>query len=193
MRLTPSRRPPCGLKAERGSSLLEVLVAMLLLSFGMLALAGMQAYSIAAHKNAANRAVASALAAELAGLIRLNPAGLAANDYTVALMTTASVPAAPAGTPCAFPACTAKLLAATDLAAFQNRVRAELPQGGVALALVSSKEADLWILWEEPEVLDNNRTVKGTTQPSELASDNCPPNAASQRPLPRCFYMRVRV
>jgi Tfp pilus assembly protein PilW len=38
------------LRRQRGATLLEVLVSMLLMSFGMLALAGMQAYSVARKK-----------------------------------------------------------------------------------------------------------------------------------------------
>jgi type IV pilus assembly protein PilV len=117
---------------QQGSSLLEVLISILLMSFGMLALAGMQAYSVAAQKNAANRAIASALATELAEVIRLNPTGLSAGNYDVAMMTTGAPPAL---APCAFPNCTTPaLLAAADLTAFQSRVRALLPQGGVELA-----------------------------------------------------------
>ena len=87
---------------QSGSSLLEVLVSILLMSFGMLALGGMQAYSIAAQKNAANRAIATALANEMAEIIRVNRQGLAAGNYDVAMMTTTALPQV---TACVFPNC----------------------------------------------------------------------------------------
>jgi type IV pilus assembly protein PilV len=178
---------------QRGSSLLEVLISVLLMSFGMLALAGMQAYSVAAQKNAANRAVASALATELAEIIRLNPKGLADGNYDVALMTNAGTPAL---APCAYPNCTTPAaLAAADITAFQSRVRSLLPQGGVELArpLLSTTQANIWIIWEEASVLDNTRKVAGVDQSAEQTADNCSTTAKALATLPRCFYMKVQL
>lgn len=186
---THSRTP----RSQRGATLLEVLVSVLLMSFGVLALAGMQAYSVVAQKNAANRATASALAAELAELIRLNPLALAQEKYDVAMMTTADLPVGPAAL-CDFPDCTATSLATRDLANFQRRVRALLPRGGVELARPadSKTRADIWILWEEP-VLFAGQQADGTAQLAELRSDNCPASAKRQPSPPRCFYMPVRL
>ncbi len=180
-------------RKQLGSSLLEVLVSILLLSFGMLALAGMQAYSVAAQKNAANRAIASALANELAELVRLNPAGFAAGNYDVAMLTNAGLPAQ---APCSFPNCTTPaLLAAADLTSFQNRVRAQLPLGGIELSrpAASATQADIWIVWEEPGVLSNTRTVGATTQSAEMLADNCSAGAKNLATLPRCFYIKVQL
>jgi type IV pilus assembly protein PilV len=180
---------------QRGASLLEVLVAMLLLSFGMLALAGMQAYSVAAQKNAANRAIASALAGELAELIRLNPDGLATKKYDgINILPNADLPVVTSAL-CTFPNCTTDSLVARDIATFRSRVREALPGGGVELARPagSTTQADIWILWEEAAVFDNTRTAGGTTKAAELQSDNCPTDARALTPLPRCFYMKVQL
>ena len=188
-RLSPALAP----HGQRGATLLEVLVSVLLMSFGVLALAGMQAYSVAAQKNAANRATAGALAAELAELVRLNPLALAGEKYDVALMTTADLPIGPAAL-CDFPDCTAESQAARDLATFQGRVRALLPRGGVELArpAENTTQADIWILWEEP-VIFAGRQAGGSDQLAELRSDNCPANAKKQLSPPRCFYMAVQL
>jgi type IV pilus assembly protein PilV len=191
--LGSTRKSPSSRQQQRGSSLLEVLISILLMSFGMLALAGMQAYSVAAQKNAANRAIASALATELAEVIRLNPSGLSGGNYDVALMTTGSPPAL---APCTFPNCTTPaLLAAADLTAFQSRVRSLLPLGGVEVSRpgASATQANIWILWEEAGVLDNTRKVSGVDQSAELTSDNCSATAKALPTLPRCFYMKVQL
>jgi type IV pilus assembly protein PilV len=190
--LSPASPTSCIPHAQRGFSLLEVLVSVLLLSFGMLALAGMQAHSVVAQKNAANRAVAGMLAAELAELIRLNPVALVQEKYDVAMMTTAGLPTSVAL--CDFPYCTADSLAARDLATFQNRVRALLPRGGVELIRPSGSktQADIWILWEEPMIRSNSQ-LGGTAQLAELRSDNCSANAEKQLSPPRCFYMTVQL
>ncbi|WP_411878702.1 type IV pilus modification protein PilV [Polaromonas sp. YR568] len=178
---------------QSGATLLEVLVSVLLMSFGVLALAGMQAYAVVAQKNAANRASAGALAAELAELVRLNPLALAQGNYDVALMPTASLPIVPAPL-CNFPGCTPESLAARDLASFQSRVRALLPRGGVELARPpeSKAQADIWILWEEPAMFAGQQ-ADGTARLAELQSDNCPANAKKQPSPPRCFYMAVQL
>lgn len=180
-------------RSQFGASLLEVLISILLLSFGMLALAGMQAYSVAAQKNAANRAIASALANELAELVRLNPAGLAGGNYDILMLTTTGKPPL---APCAFPTCTTPaLLATADIRSFQNRVRDQLPQGGVELTRPagSTTQANIWILWEEAGVLNNMRTAGGVTESAEKNVDNCSANVDALATLPRCFYMKVQL
>lgn len=183
------------LLTQQGSSLLEVLVAILLMSFGLLSMAGMQAYSIAAQKNAANRAIASGLANELAEIVRLNQTAFKAGAYEVELLTNEAPPAEAA---CAFPTCTtAAILATADITAFQNLVRNQLPLGGVQLVrptvggVKSNTEADLWIIWEEPAAL--NLTQGGTATSTELQTDNCSAAAKALANLPRCFYMKVQL
>lgn len=184
---------------QLGASLIEVLVSILLMSFGMLALGGMQAYSVAAQKSASNRTIASALANELAELIRLNRGsvgvgGFADGKYDIAMMPTSDKPALKT---CDFPSCTSKTLAEADLTSFQNRVRNQLPLGGVELSrptvagVTSTTQADIWILWEEASVFNNTRTVSGNVQSAEYSSENCSANAKALATLPRCFYMRV--
>jgi type IV pilus assembly protein PilV len=176
----------------------------------MMALAGMQAYSVAAQRNAAHRAVASAMANELAEIVRLNPTAMNAGQYNIAFMSslTAGAAGAPNAAPCdgtddstpaAFPTCTTPaLLAAFDIVDFQRRVRSSLPTGGVEVvanivATPARSTADIWITWQEPGVLENTRVVGGATVSGEQNSDNCSVNAKALATLPRCFYMRVQL
>jgi type IV pilus assembly protein PilV len=178
---------------EGGSSLLEVLVAILVMSFGMLALGGMQAYAIAGQKNAANRAIAASLANELAEIIRLNPKGLADGQYDVAMMTNTQPPQ-PAT--CAFPNCNdSTTLAKSDLTAFQIRTRKQLPLGGIEVSRPGSSatQAHVWILWEEAGVMNVMRDNAGTMESTEKNSDNCSSNAKNLATLPRCFYIKVQL
>ncbi|BDT72527.1 hypothetical protein os4_20670 [Comamonadaceae bacterium OS-4] len=176
---------------QSGTTLIEILVSILLVSFGLLAMAGMQAYSLAAQKNAANRAIGSMLANELAELIRLNQTAFAAGKYDVSKLTDAALPAA---ANCAYPACnTTDVVAAADLADFLKLVRNQLPSGGVELSRPggSTSQADLWIVWEEASVL--NLTKSGTVTSTEINTDSCSENAKKIDPLPRCFYMKVQL
>lgn len=185
-------------RRQRGATLIEILISVLLLSFGILAVVGMQAYSIAAQRNASNRAIASMLANEFAEIVRLNPTAFNAGAYDVAMLPTTPIPEI-AGGNCVYPNCTTTdLLASTDLNLFQRRVRFQLPQGGVELARVGGvvNQAHLWIFWSEPNVFDNDVPAAGGgggTESAEIASDNCSANARALAPLPRCFYAKVEL
>lgn len=178
---------------QSGATLIEILISILLMSFGILAVVGMQAYAIAAQRNASNRAVASMLANDFSEIMRLNPAAFNLGQYDVAMMPTTATPDLAAGN-CAYPNCiNATILASTDLNLFQRRVRQQLPQGGVQVSRPAGtvNQADLWIIWEEPSVLD--QTSGGTTESVEINSDNCSAAARALATLPRCFYAKVNL
>ena len=87
---------PTKLSRQLGASLLEVLVAILILSFGMLALSGMLAFSVQMPKLAAYRATATALAASHIERMRANPQGFAVGAYKETMTyNSGSVVAAP--------------------------------------------------------------------------------------------------
>lgn len=187
MPITSNQRRNSYPRKQSGSSLIEVLVSILLMSFGLMGLAGMQAYAITAQKNATNRAIAASLANEMAEFVRLNPSGLAAGSYDKSVMPNATNPGFAT---CAYPTCTtAAALALDDLQYFLTLVREQLPRGGMELSRQAgtTNQADLWIVWEEPSVLNFNNSS------NESASDNCPANAKALANLPRCFYMKVQI
>lgn len=182
---------PAG-RAQTGSSLIEILITVVILSFGMLALAGMQAFAVAANKNTNNRGLAIALAAYYADTIRANPSAFAAGNYDKAASfsaTDASVPAVDSGSYCAYPNCTIEQVADYEQAMMNSRLKANLRAGTFALVrpvesgVASVTRADLWIMWLEQR--------GSATESSENSFDNCPAAIAAQTPLPRCFYMRV--
>jgi type IV pilus assembly protein PilV len=197
--ISRSQNGICRVRNQAGSSLIEILISILIVSLGMMAVAGMQAYSVASQKNSLYRSIASTLANELAEVIRLNPAGLNALNYNIALMSTDAVAvpdltacpgvANAAVAPAEYPFCnSAANLAAFDITSFQRRVRNSLPIGGVEVvanvAVAPARStADIWITWQEP----------GVIVAAEGNSDNCSANASALPTLPRCFYMRVQL
>lgn len=194
--LRKQRHGDCGAvpvrRAQTGASLIEILITVVILSFGMLALAGMQAFAVATNKNINNRGLAIALAAYYADTIRANPAALAAGSYDKAPSfdaNDASVPAVAAGGYCSFPDCTVSQLALYEQAMMNSRVKANLRAGSFALVrpveggVASTTKADLWVMWLEQR--------GSAAESSETSFDNCPATIAAQSPLPRCFYMRV--
>lgn len=196
----------------KGSSLLEVLVSILIVSLGLAAMMGMQMFSQAANKNAVNRGAAITLANELADMMRANPGGFANRSYdlgttpyfngaTYSPTTAASACTYPCG---ASPATTASITAAAiqvatdDLNYFRQHVRSSLPAGGfhvqtLGAAPVLAEQADIWIIWNEAAVLNTSVTTTtagvATTSSSESNIDDCPAGVTNAR----CIRFRVNL
>ncbi|RMF13157.1 MAG: type IV pilus modification protein PilV [Gammaproteobacteria bacterium] len=66
---------------QRGFSMIEVLVALVILAVGLLGVATMQSVSLQASKNANLRSVAIFLASDMADRMRANQAGWQAGNY----------------------------------------------------------------------------------------------------------------
>ncbi|MBB4866605.1 type IV pilus assembly protein PilV [Pseudomonas nitritireducens] len=67
----------------RGFSLVELLVSVLILSVGLLGLAGLQSVSVAAGYSSLQRSQASWLASEMTDLLRANPTAARAGAYNL--------------------------------------------------------------------------------------------------------------
>jgi type IV pilus assembly protein PilV len=179
---------------QRGAGLIEVLVSIVILSFGLLGLAGMFNYSTSANKSAASRLTASLLVADFAEIVRANRPGFQANNYNSPLVgfdpAATTVNAVAGNALCAFPNCTAQQIAQQDIALIAARTRAYLPAGNFASQRVgASDQMDIWIVWVE-----GTGRAAGSTEDAP-AVDNCPPSIINQNPVPnpypRCLHNRV--
>lgn len=184
---------------QSGASLIEVLVAVLLLSFGLLSLGSMLAFGVQLPKLAAYRANAAALAASHVDRIRANPAGFAADSYTAGLNETSAWSFSQiviSGSNCSFSGtqCTATTLASADTNEFRNAVRRDLPGGDILVKCSTASCAttssgptygELWVIWQEPSTLATLAS----------SSDNCPSAATTlyTTPTPRCLYIRFKI
>jgi type IV pilus assembly protein PilV len=189
---------------ELGATLIEVLVAILLLAFGLLAIGSMMAFAVQGPKLSAYRSTAANLAASHVERMRANPEGFASDSYTSALNGSAWSFAAISLTSadCAYPNCTESTLAAMDVQAARGAVRRELPGGDMemwcstpdtpntAVACTKTTQGNLWVIWQEP----STNLLLGAN------SDYCPPDVTSTytgyptSPTPaRCLYIRFKV
>lgn len=84
MRMTQPTTIPGMANAQQGMSLLEVLIAVLVLSIGMLGVAGMQTANIKNSQSAQLRSVAVVLAAGMAERIRAQPQAARAGLFSLA-------------------------------------------------------------------------------------------------------------
>ncbi|MES2974582.1 MAG: hypothetical protein V4757_13290 [Pseudomonadota bacterium] len=150
-------------RRECGTTLIEILVSILLMSFGLLALGAMQAWSVAGAKSSGHRIVAALLAAEAADLLRANPSAFDAGEDDLAALEVRVRMELPQG-------------------------GMQLSRSAAAGA-TGAREADLWLMWMEPRLFTHDAEGKGGS--AEQAFDNCPAGVQGQAQMPRCFYMKV--
>jgi type IV pilus assembly protein PilV len=181
------------LRRTAGVSLIEVLVAMLVVSFGILAMSGLLTNSTRYGKSSEFRAIATLLANDIADRMRANMPGVESNSYVLA-----EVYAPPSAPPLADEHCTqaapcteatGATLAVKDLADWKRALYFGLP-GGAGYLSVSADHtaADVWVAWTDPAAIDEERM-------SDLYDEKrkeCPDAfAGNAQPRPRCVYFRV--
>jgi len=115
-------------KKQCGFTLLEVLIALLILSIGLLGLASLQTNGLRSNQMAGMRTTATQLAYDIADRMHANPAGVAAQDYVIAISNTDPVIA----TDCESTTCTPSQMAMYDLAQWRNAI-STLPGGGSSI------------------------------------------------------------
>ena len=133
-----------GIKSGRGFSLIEVLIALIILSVGMLGIAGLYVQSMQAGRTSMFRHNAVTIAGDIADRIRANPAAGAA--YTAA--TGADNNCVDGGVNCS-PA----QMAAHDISLWQEQADDSLPNGTVTVThdgdlVLPSYE--IKVGWDEP-------------------------------------------
>lgn len=183
------RSPHTTMTQQRGATLIEVLVSILLLSLGVLAMAAMQANAVQYGKTSEFRSLATLLANDLADRMRANhPSGADMSVYnlTDAYKRLTSAPAetatgCDANHPCTFPE-----MAAFDLAQWRRNVFNQLPAGTayVSMSAAGAKPvtADIWIAWTDPASASGSEKTP--------AVDACP-STFKQPDEVRCMYFHI--
>ena len=126
---TPTYRP-----VSTGFTLLEVLIAIVVVAFGLLGLAGLQVFALKNNQSASLRVAATNLTTDIIDRMKSNYLGVINGNYdqpNTASYTTV-VPGCSQAT-----GCTPAALAQNDLREWQQRVAASLP-GGVGIVCLDS-------------------------------------------------------
>ena len=170
--------------------MIEVLVSIFILSFGMLALGAMLSFAVQMPKLSGYRATATNLATAHVERIRANPKGFAADVYASALSYNGTFDSLSLN-PCKYPDCDKSTLARMDNAATNQAARRALPAGGMILKCdtspcVANSYGNLWIVWQQP-------STYAAIDPK--SSDNCPSEVTTTYtdPKPRCLYVRFNI
>jgi type IV pilus assembly protein PilV len=170
-----ARRPLPG--RQRGLSLMEVCVSMLLMSVAALGLAGLQTKTMVMQHGAFSRATLSPLLNDLSGRMRSNmgrvpgvDASLAGSSGMYAYSQTwddqASAPSVPSklcGTETGAVVCNAQERATYDMFAWRQMVRQSLPQGSVWMSGDATQGLDITLMWRDKQYLQDGTTNGSTT------------------------------
>lgn len=196
-------RPP---QQHAGATLIEVLVAFLIISFGMLALLALQNNAIQYNKTTEYRSLATMLAMDLAERMRANREQALGGAYDLAGSPSAP-DAMPERVPCFSAAteeqpavsCTSATLALQDTSEWQRLLFMNLPGGRAHVEVIRDEAKDvqatanIWVAWDAPggghdvvgDTDHNTKECASALQPD--ADDPSQPGAS----MPRCAYFNI--
>lgn len=151
----------------RGFTLVEVLVALLVLSIGLLGLAALQTTSLKFNTDSYLRTQATLLAYDIIDRMRLNTTGLYAGNYDAADSAAATAKIATynackaSGCQCdaSTANCSTSSLATYDLGKWYDKIGASLPEGSTNLATISRTTANkvtITLKWKERDLLKSH-------------------------------------
>jgi type IV pilus assembly protein PilV len=123
----------------RGFTMLEVLISMVIIAFGLLGIAGLQAFALKNNQSASLRLTATTLASDIIDRMKTNVAGVSSGAYNQA--AAAAYAESNLVTACATSRCDPPQLAQHDLAEWAQRVAQALP-GGQGVVCIDSTPAD---------------------------------------------------
>ncbi|TVP89750.1 MAG: type IV pilus modification protein PilV [Pseudomonadaceae bacterium] len=129
---------PSPLACQRGVSLLEVLIAVLVLAIGVLGAAALQLNALRYNASAAHTTQASFIAYDMLDRMRANADNLA--SYATTVDSCPTISSSP-GT-----------ISAVDRADFANAVGCQLPSGAGGIE-ISDNRATITISWSEARIL----------------------------------------
>ena len=194
---TRARKTLLDARRHQGASMIEVLVSILLVSVGLLGIAGLSGATFSYNKASQMRLTGIALVNDFADRARVNVYGYDLGAYDIALGdsfggTAVTVPDANLNLDPAILAeatTAANGLAASDVDQFLRSVRNRLPQGDAVVVSrpgATTRDLDVWLLWQEAT------TDRGGVEIFEVGKPNCPSTLTSaEQDVYSCMYFKV--
>lgn len=132
-------RSPAVSPKQTGFALIEALIAVLVLSVGLIGLAALQTVSLKMSHGAYLRSQATMLASEIADAMRVNRGAAASYAGTYAAVQCNKID---------FLRATSGTTASADLGEWRNRLACLLPGGSGSIA-ISGSRATITVIWDE--------------------------------------------
>lgn len=187
-------------RQSRGASLIEVLVAMVILSVGLLGAAGLQATAAKYKINTWARGAISSLYSDLTDRVRMN-SDVAGSNFVTGVTDTSqylfsstwsSQQSAALTTPtpnCETSTCTPTERATYDMMAWRQLVRAKLPQGSVLVSGDRRDSIQVTLMWLDKGYTDSEKGTNDGTSATAVSlntSETCTPSITGGMRLQSC-------
>ena len=185
------------LSPQRGATLIEALISILIMSIGLLGIAGIQLSAISYQKSSVSMHKVAELSTDIAERIRSNPAGASNNSYIYNADYATAKTAAPANNNCKNSSvfCSTAQIASDDVTALLIRAQTALPQGAVRLENNPPTGYILTVMYLDKDFVSSTGTLLASTTCSTGSSGidwrNCCPAAASVPNGVRCRRMNI--
>ena len=182
---------------ERGATLIEALVSILVLSLGLLGMASLQANALAYQKSSWAIHRIAELTGDIGERIRANPLGATNNYYVYTANYAAAKAATIASNNCrtSGAACTTAQIANDDLSAWLAKAQAALPGGAVNLEGASNTGFIVTAMYMDKEFVNATGTLQSSTTctsaTSGIAWRNCCPTTAAVPAGVRCSRIDI--
>ena len=168
--------------AVAGFTLLEILVSLLILSIGLLGIAGLQAATTSYKMNSWTRSSTAILVSDFADRVRANPTAAGGAFWaapgvvryqlktTFSAQTTGTLPSMSTVTDCFSVLCTPTQRAAYDLLQWRYSVRELLPAGAAWVEGSRTDGFNVTLMWRDKDFVGSNPDA---TNPTGLNSPSC--------------------
>jgi type IV pilus assembly protein PilV len=180
--------------------LVEVLVAIIVLSIGLLGIAGLQVATTKYKINSWSRSASASLLSDLSERVRMNPRLAGANfanqgvsplaytlnetwtsqqsktDNDLKVSPICEISPFPTTTPTTSVTCTAAERAASDMSVWRMKVRQALPQGAALVEGNRGAGFIVTLMWFDKENTDSQERVDDGSAPSLVAANTCTAN-----------------
>ncbi len=171
---------------QRGSGIIEVLVAVVLLSMGMLSLLWAQSKSMQYQRSSELRGMALQLSTALSDRMRANGGAAASYRLVDAYNPNATIASAPVD--CFASVCTPAEMAAFDLSEMRRTIRNSLPGGDFHVEQLGGGRMMIWALWLQPV----SNADASTNEDQQISfSSLCPASIGNPRMKPQCLPLGV--
>ena len=195
------RRYSCGPHATQGLTLVEMLVAILVLSVGLLGIAGLQAATSKYKINTWVRSASAALISDFSERVRINPevAGtsfassgvVSSSAYALgSTWTTQQADNLAITKDCETSVCTPSERAEFDLLVWRQLVRAKMPQGAAHIEGNLRNGFLVTMMWLDKENIDKDKVLQAAPvcsgNETGMAQQSCCPQAVSVPDGVRC-------
>ncbi len=165
---------PMSQKSRRGFTLIEVLIALLIISFGLLGVAGMQALSVGNTAVAEQRSIAALQASSIAAAMSANEGYWqtpSAPGTVTVIGSTLSGGMSTSSTDCTAGICSSPQMAAYDVQTWGKTLKAILPNGYGTINCVQPSNApvtcQIYIYWSEKAYAQNQASGASSTASSQ--------------------------